>query len=112
MRVVTIGVGSRQVIDARFVAAMSGEYQGEFITFESVHLLLDTLTPTRWHILIALSGRGPCYVVDVQEAVGRPLDEVCVDVKVLVERGVVDMDAQGRVEFPYEQILVGFEWRR
>ena len=86
MRTVNIGVEAREVSGTRFVAAMRGEVQGEFITFESVHLLLDTLTPDRWHILMALAGRGPRYVVEVHQAVGRPLDEVCVDVKVLVER--------------------------
>lgn len=112
MRTVSIGVESREMSGARFVAAMKGEAQGEFITFESVHLLLDTLTPERWHILMALAGRGARDVVEVQQAVGRPLDEVCADVKVLVERGVIDLDSRSCVSFPYEKIKVGFEWLR
>ncbi|MGF6648631.1 transcriptional regulator [Paraburkholderia sp. GAS82] len=110
MRTVNIGVEAHDVSDARFVAAMKGEGQGEFITFESVHALLDTLTPARWHILMALAGRGPRYAVEVHESVGRPLAEVCEDVRVLVERGVVDEDSHGCVVFPYEHVRVGFEW--
>lgn len=112
MRSVKIGVETREVVSARTVAAMKGEAQGEFITFDSVHLLLDTLTPQRWHILMALAGRGPRDTVEIQEAVGRPLDEVCADVRALVDRGVVDLDSSSRVSFPYEQIKVGFEWRK
>ncbi len=59
MRTVNIGVEAREVFGARIVAAMKGEAQGEFITFESVHALLETLTLERWHIVMALAGRGP-----------------------------------------------------
>jgi len=62
------------------------------------------------HIVMALAGRGPRYVVEVHESVGRPLDEVCADVKVLVERGVVDVDSHGCLVFPYDRVRVGFEW--
>lgn len=112
MRTVNIGVEAREVSDARFVAAMKGEGQGEFITFESVHALLDTLTPDRWHILMALAGRGPRYMVEVHQSVGQPLDEVCADVRVLVERGVVELDSHGRVLFPYDRVRLGFEWSK
>ncbi len=49
-------------------------------------------------------------MVEVQQSVGRPLDEVCADVRLLVERGVIDLDSHGCVSFPYERVRVGFEW--
>jgi len=110
MRTVTIGVEPVEVSSSRFVAAMRGEAQGEFITFESAHDLLETLSPDRWEILTVLAGRGPMLVVDVQQLVGRALEGVCADFKLLVERGVVDEDSQGCVVFPYDRVRVGFEW--
>ncbi|MEX3954729.1 transcriptional regulator [Trinickia sp. EG282A] len=110
MRVVTIGVGSRDEFDARFVAAMSGEYQGEFITFASVRELLEVLTVERWDVLTLLVGRGEMKAWDVAEMLGRPLDAVCKDIEVLVGRGVVDVSPEGALCFPYDRIELQAGW--
>ncbi|HYS68107.1 MAG TPA: hypothetical protein VEN30_30385 [Paraburkholderia sp.] len=112
MRTVKIVAEPREAFDSRFVSALKGNAQGEFISFESAAALLETLTPDRWEILTMLAGRGAMLVVDVQELVGRSLKEVCADFRLLVERGIVDEDSHGCVVFPYDRVEVDFVWSR
>ena len=110
MRVVKINVEPREASAARFAGAMRGKKQGHFITFESAALLFDTLTPGRWEILTLLMGRGSLMALDVHEMVGRPMADVCMDLETLVQRGVVDLNDNGSVSFPYDQVELAFTW--
>jgi predicted transcriptional regulator len=112
MRTVTIEVAGRELVESRFVAAMRGEAQGEFISFESGHALLDTLNANRWEILQVLAGRGWIDVAGLRSVVGRCLRDVQADVDILRARGVVEADASQRVMFPYDRVCVRFEWER
>lgn len=112
MKVVTIGVGSREELDAKFVGAMRGEYQGEFITFDSVRELLAVLTVERWDVLTLLVGRDGVKAWDIAEMLGRPLEAVCQDIEVLVMRGVIDVTLEGALCFPYDRVELRAGWGR
>ena len=56
MTTVTLGVASRERVTARFLAAMNGQEQGAFISFEIPDPLFKTLSPLRWNIIKAMTG--------------------------------------------------------
>ncbi|PTB18594.1 hypothetical protein C9I57_21475 [Trinickia symbiotica] len=70
------------MVSERFRDAFRGVEQGAFISFVSVDLVLESLTPPRWEILELLAGRGDQMVLDVAEIVGRALDAVIEDMYV------------------------------
>jgi len=108
MNTVTLGVDSQEACAARFVAAMKGEAQGAYITFATTELLLQTLTQVRWHILRAVTGAGPQSVQEIACRVGRNVNSVQRDVQALLAVGVLDCQADGAIEFPYDAVHVDF----
>lgn len=63
MNTVTLGIASHDAMTQSFAAAMRGEEQGQFISFDTVELLFQTLTETRWNLLRVMIGVGPCQSV-------------------------------------------------
>src|SRR3970040_2032837 len=63
---VTIGVASREEINARFKRAMTtGERTAPFIGFADERALWSTLTPLRWDILKVMTGAGPLALREI-----------------------------------------------
>lgn len=108
MNTVTLGVGSLDTVSSRFVAAMHGEPQGAYITFTSADLLLQTLTQQRWRILRSMTGAGPLSLRALARLAGYNARTVQRDVEALVNVGVLDRNADGTVEFPYDAVHVDF----
>jgi predicted transcriptional regulator len=108
MTTVTLGVASRDAVTARFLAAMSGQEQGAFISFESPELLFQTMTQLRWNIIKAITGAGPLAIREIARRVGRDVKAVHRDVHALLAAGVVERNEDGMIEFPYSAIHVDF----
>jgi predicted transcriptional regulator len=59
MSVVTIRVASLEESMRQLKRAFEGEYQGEFISFVTMDLLWQILTPPRFALIEAMAGKGP-----------------------------------------------------
>lgn len=108
MSTVTLGVASREVVAARFVAAMEGEQQGQFITFESVDLLFQTLTLLRWNLISEMTGAGPLSISELARRLGREVNTVNADVHALLDAGILERTDAGMIECPYDKVHVDF----
>lgn len=109
MRAVTLGVSSLEETMRRAEAALSGEPQGEFISFASVDLLWKVLTPRRWDLLKAMAGQGPMAIREAARRAGRDVKAVHGDVHALLSAGVLDRAEDGRIVFLYDAVRVAFE---
>jgi predicted transcriptional regulator len=108
MTSVTIEVADVHTTAERMKAAFRGEPQGAFITFPTHEALWQTLTAERWVILKTLTGAGPTRLVELARLVGRELPSVRADIDALAAAGVIDQTADGKSEFPYDEVRVAF----
>jgi predicted transcriptional regulator len=105
---VTIGVASRNAINARFKQAMTtGKRLPPFIGFAGERALWSTLTPLRWDILKMMTGAGPLALREIARRVGRDVRGVHSDVHALLAVGMVVRGEAG-FEFPYDAVHVDF----
>jgi predicted transcriptional regulator len=108
MNTVTLGIGSLETVSSRFVAAMKGDPQGAYITFASADLLLQTLTQRRWSILRCMTGAGPLSLRALARRTGCDARDAQRDVEALLNVGVLERNADGTIEFPYDAVHVDF----
>ncbi|MFM0216248.1 HVO_A0114 family putative DNA-binding protein [Paraburkholderia caledonica] len=108
MSTVTLGVDSLETFSGRFVAAMNGEPQGIYITFASADLLFETLTQRRWHILRLMTGAGPLSVRELARRAGYSTQTVQRDATALLNVGILERNADGTIDFPYDAVHVDF----
>lgn len=108
MKTVTLGIASRDAFSARAVAALKGEAQGAFISFETPELLLQSLTQLRWNIIKVMTGAGPLSLREVARRVERDVKRVSEDVHALLNVGVLVRGEDGSFEFPYDAVHVDF----
>lgn len=100
----TLGAASR--------AMKSGRAEREArIGFATPELLWQVLTAKRWELLKTLCGAGPVSIRETARRVGRDVKAVHGDVTALLEAGLLDRTADGRIEFPYEAVKVEFMLR-
>lgn len=105
---VTIGVASRDDINARFMRAMTtGKRAAPFIGFVDERALWSTLTPLRWDILKVMTGAGSLALREIARRVGRDVRGVHTDVHSLLAVGLIERDDAG-FRFPYDAIHVDF----
>ena len=105
---VTIGVASREEINARFMRAMTaGKRTAPFIGFADERALWSTLTPLRWDILKAMTGAGPLALREIARRVGRDVRGVHTSVHALLAVGLIGRDEAG-FRFPYDAVHVDF----
>lgn len=108
MTTVTIGVATRDEINARFMRAMkTGRRAAPFIGFADEEALWRTLTPLRWGILKAMAGAGPLAIREIARRVERDVRGVHADVHVLLAVGLIERDDEG-FRFPYDAVHVDF----
>lgn len=88
-------------------AALRGEEVGAFVSFASVKLLWEVMTPRRWALIQALLGREAMSFHAVSRLVGRDLETVHTDVHALLGAGVLERAPNGIV-FPYDAVHVDF----
>ncbi len=108
MNTLTIGVSSRDEINARFLQAMQGQAQGAFRSFESDTALWKTLTHKRWELLKIMSGQGEMSIREAARRIQRDVKSVHGDVQVLLNAGLLDKTASGKIIFPFDSIHVDF----
>jgi len=108
MKTVTLSVASRDDVNRRARAAFKGKKQGAHISFASVDLLWQTLTKKRWEILKAMTGQEAMTLREIARCVGRDVKAVHRDVHALLDAGVLDRRADGRIQFPYNAVRVDF----
>ena len=108
MRTVTLEVSSRDVTDRRLLRAFAGEPQGEFISFETPALLFKVLTQKRWELLSTLTGAGPLTLREAARRLGRDVKAVHGDVHALLDVGILQKTAEGRIVFPFDAVHVNF----
>lgn len=104
MRKVVIQVESVETGFRRFKQAWeTGEYQGEFITFDSIETMLKTLTSRRWELVRMLQKQGPMSLRALARQLGRDVKNVHRDVAALKEIGLIE-DHEGGIWVPYNEI--------
>lgn len=87
----------------------SGEYAGEFMSFESPATLFRLLTPARWGVLDMLQKTGRCGVRELARRLGRDASAVHRDISALIERGLVEKDEDGKLFVPFSRIHAEFD---
>lgn len=75
------------------------------IAFNTPELLWQVLTAKRWQLLKAMCGAGPISIREAARRTGRDVKAVHGDVMVLLNTGIFERTADGRVEFPFESIV-------
>jgi predicted transcriptional regulator len=81
------------------------------IAFASPELLWQVLTAKRWELLKTMCGAGPMSIREAARRVGRDVKAVHGDVKALLDAGVLNRNARGAIEFPFESVKVEFMLR-
>lgn len=81
---------------------------GARISFATPELLWQVLTARRWEILKAMAGREAMSIRAVARLVGRDVKAAHADVHALLDAGLIDRTADGRIVFPYDTIHVDF----
>ena len=104
MTTLIIDVASLDAVKASMKAAFRGEAQGCSYTFLTGADLLSTLTANRWAIVKAMTGAGPLGVRELARRVGRDIKGVHTDAQVLVQCGLVDKTADGKLHLPYDEV--------
>ena len=74
------------------------------IAFESMEVLLKTLTPNRWTLLRRLHALGAASVRGLAQALKRDYRGVHGDVMTLLAVGLIERRADGRIMVPWDRI--------
>ena len=96
---------------ARDAFSASG-YQGETLNFETPAAFLGQLTARRWHILQALQGAGEVPVRELARRLNRDVKRVHEDASALVDLGLIERTAKGRLLCPFLDIHLDFHLKR
>jgi predicted transcriptional regulator len=80
-------------------------------SFESPAALFRVLSPKRWELIERLQALGPMSVRGLARALERDVKRVHEDVGVLIEVGLVEKTAGGKVHVPYTVIEADFALR-
>jgi predicted transcriptional regulator len=108
MTTVTLDVASAAEVSRRALAVFAGADQGARISFASPELLWKVLTAKRWELLKAMAGAGPLTIRAAARRAGRDVKAVHGDIHALLDAGLLDRTADGRVEFPFDAVRVEF----
>ena len=111
MTILTIEVAGREAANRRFTAAMAGQPQGAFLSFETPALLFQVLTARRWDILQRLQQRGPLGLRALARDLGVDAGNLTRDIKPLKAWGLVEDGPDGLV-VPYDEIRMAVALKR
>jgi len=70
--------------------------------FETLDVLLKTLTPARWRLLKSLRRQGPVSIRSLAKTLARDYKNTHTDVKQLIQIGLIEKRADGRIEVPWD----------
>ncbi|MGB5599395.1 transcriptional regulator [Thiothrix litoralis] len=97
-----------QDMQQRFINTWeSGEYAGEFLTFESPAALFRAITPKRWELISKLQGLGKVSLRELARQTQRDVHRIYDDVNSLKALGIVEQDDKG-ISIPYQKIHTDF----
>ena len=82
------------------------------IGFESIAQFAAALTPQRWLLINALKSIGPSSIYALAKKLERHYKNVHTDVAALVQLGIVEKDAEGKVFVPWDEIDVNMPLAR
>ena len=77
-----------------------------YLGFSSAAQLFGELTAARMALLEALKGLGPISIHALAKQVGRNYSNVHSDVTKLLDLGLIEKDAAGKIFVPWEEIQV------
>lgn len=109
-RTIKISVSSRDEIRERAGRAAAGEPQGAHITFSSMELLWEMISPKKLETLQALAGSDRVPIREVARRVGRDVKAVHGEIHSLADAGIVDLEPSGAL-LGYDEIHVDFRLR-
>lgn len=90
--------------DGFIKAWKSGKYQGEQFGFESPAALFRTISPKRWELLGRLQQIGPVGIRELARELERDFRRVHDDVIALLETGLLEKTADGKIWVPFKEI--------
>ena len=108
MTTVIIDVAPLEIVKQRLSSAFKGKKQGQRITFATHELMWKVLTPKRWNILSAMTGRGALGVREISRLVERDVKGVHTDLKALEKAGILQRSDGVKYLFPYRSVHVDF----
>ena len=95
---------------AAFVHAWNrGGSADDVYTFASPAQLFSVITPRRWDLIERLQALGPISLRGLARALERDVKRVHEDVAALREWGLVERNAAGKLEVPYDLIHADFD---
>jgi predicted transcriptional regulator len=74
------------------------------LSFGDLPLLARTLTPARWELLKRLKAAGPLTIFALAKLLARDYKNVHTDASRLLELGLLDKDADGRVGVAWQAV--------
>lgn len=83
-------------------------YQGEHFSFSSPAALFKVLSPKRWELIERLQNDGPLGTRALARALKRDVKRVHDDCRLLLETGLIERDAEGKLHVPYREIRAEF----
>jgi predicted transcriptional regulator len=113
MRTATIRIrkasDSVNAVRTGFLSAWNkGKYGGDHFDFESPAALFRVLTPKRWELIECLQKTGPIGVRALARALGRDVKRVHDDASAMIEVGMVEKTADGKLVAPFDEIRADF----
>jgi len=92
----------------RFEAAWNRVQEGraqrplQILSFDSLPLMLKTLSPARWELLQKLREEGPLSIYQLAKRLERDYKNVHTDVTQLAAIRLIERQADGRITVPWE----------
>lgn len=102
MKTLIIEVADRKTANDRFKSAMTGHYQVDYVSFNSIELMHKIMTPRRLEILGRLQTR-PVGLRALARELNVDPGNLQRDVKLLKEYGIVQ-DTKAGLSVPYDKI--------
>jgi predicted transcriptional regulator len=99
----------RDALD-RFEAAWNRVAEGgrvrpwHVLSLEDLPAVAKALSPARWHLVKALKAAGPSSVYELARRLERNYKNVHTDVAALLEAGLLERDAEGRVRVGWDAV--------
>jgi predicted transcriptional regulator len=106
MKTVTLQVSRLEEVKRRAQEAFKGRKRGSRISFATPELLFRLLTAKWWELIRAMAGAGPVTIREAARRVNRDVKAVHGDLHALLDAGVIERTADGRIVFPFDAIHV------
>ncbi len=103
-----VGVNDPEKTAEGFSEAWKRAERGEsfstenLLHFETLDVLLKSLTPARWRLLKSLRRRGPMSIRSLAKTLERDYKNTHTDVKQLIQIGLIEKGADGRIQVPWD----------